>query len=161
MKTPLSFLLVSLASAIALLTIVIGIYQQPPPEYAGEGRPYPQDERVQRALQQSEKLDALLANLRRHRAAEQDIIKDLAARRLTLLTAAARFRDLYRSQSESQWKVFRKVNPGNSDGERFCRLVIRCAECYLRDGDGLDAVVASLERELQDHLKHGTLRLPD
>src|SRR5262245_9934674 len=129
MKLPLS----CLASFFAIFIIVIVVYRTPPQQYAG-GHSDPDNE-MEGARQRSEELDSLWADFNRHEAARQEIVQALAARRLSLLEAAARFRDLHRAEPESQQLAFHKYAPGDSDGERYCRAVLRGVETWLPDGE--------------------------
>jgi hypothetical protein len=149
-----------LVSVIAIFTLVIGVYQAPSLEFTPARRCSELPDELARALLRAEELDALRASVLGRIAGQKQIVHDLAARRLTFLEAAARCRDLYRSQPESEWRLLRRFYPGDSDAERFCWCVIRCAQNYLPEGDRRDALVASLERELQDHLQKGNLHLP-
>jgi hypothetical protein len=95
--------------------------------------------------------------------AKQQIIEEVLEDRLSLLEAAAGFRDLNRTPEDSPCQVGRKI-PGNSDEERLCRQVISWAEGEARrkTPDRADSLVARLEAELQDHIRqHGTVRLPE
>jgi hypothetical protein len=110
---------------------------------------------------QAGKLAAWTDGLKHRIAAQNQIINDLAARRLVLLEAAARLRELYRSAPARERRLFRQRIPAPSNAERFCRAVILLVEGYLPEGDETKALVAALKRELQGHLQSGSLRLPD
>jgi hypothetical protein len=153
-------ILCSLASIIAIIIIAIGSKQAPFPESAAARRSNPENEMGQ-ARRRSEELDAWIADNRRRDAAKQEIVKAVAARRFTLVEAAFRYRDLHRTEPESQQRLFHQYAPGASAGERFCRSVLRDAENGLPKGDSRDALVASLKRELRGLLENGTLRLRD
>jgi hypothetical protein len=86
---------------------------------------------------------------------------DVAEGRLSLLEAAARFRDLNREWSTFQLEAFRETWPGRSDDERYCRQIIYMVRAKLRDrpAEGL-AVVVRLQAELRHRLRRGDLRLP-
>ena len=103
------------------------------------------DGQVQRTLQ------SLQARIR--------VVEDLGAHRLTLLEAAARFRDLDGLASASDLEWSRRVDPGQTDEERWCRQVIRFVRGHYRDRPVL--LAAQLEVELAGHLAEGTLHLPD
>jgi hypothetical protein len=81
--------------------------------------------------------------------------------RLTLLRAAARFRDLNARPPMFNWRAFRKIYPGDSDDERHCRQVIHFVRQGAQLRPGADPAVADrLEAELGDLLERGDLRLP-
>jgi hypothetical protein len=86
----------------------------------------------------------------------------LAAGRLTLLGAAARFRALDLAPPAFHWKAFRAAFRGDSDEERHCREVIAWVEMELEQTDPCLALAtrARLVAELEQHLKRG-LRLSD
>jgi hypothetical protein len=79
------------------------------------------------------------------------------AGRLTLLQAAACFRDLNQQPPEFHWELFRAQTPGMSDDERHCRAVI---DLIRLDRTVEAASVARLVQELEGHLRRGTLDLP-
>jgi hypothetical protein len=90
---------------------------------------------------------------------------DAAAGRLTLLEAAARFRELNSQWPPFDWHLWREFIhfrfPGVSDDEGLCRQVIVCANSALwEQPEEAERVRCRLEAELDQHLRHGTLRLP-
>jgi hypothetical protein len=90
---------------------------------------------------------------------------DVAAGRLTLLEAAARFRELNSQWPPFDWHLWRGFIhvrfPGVSDDEGLCRQVIICAKSALWEKpEEAELVACRLEAELDEHLRHGTLRLP-
>jgi hypothetical protein len=90
---------------------------------------------------------------------------DVAAGRLTLLEAAAAFRDLNRQWPPFDWDRWRRIlhyrYPGVSDEEALCRQVIDCTRTKLWEKqEEAEKAVRRLEAELDEHLRHGTLRLP-
>jgi hypothetical protein len=94
---------------------------------------------------------------------KSQVVRELLAGRLTLLEAAARFRALDHAPPPFNWEMFREVHRGDSDEERHCREVIVGVEAELIDSDPCLclAICEQLERELQQHLERGPLRLPD
>jgi hypothetical protein len=81
--------------------------------------------------------------------------------RLSLLRAAARFRDLSARPPAFNWEDFRRTYPGDSDDERHCREVIKFVRQGVQLRPGADPAVADrLEAELRGLLEHGDLRLP-
>ena len=100
----------------------------------------------------------LMAAMCRGRA-RQRIARSLIERRLTLLDAAERFRDLDEASPDFKWEQFCQVFPGGSDEERHARHVIAVARCQLSDPRQARAVVARLETELGEALGRGTFQL--
>jgi hypothetical protein len=89
--------------------------------------------------------------------AKTQVLMDLRDHRLTLLEAAARFRDLDSPTSGHYLEWSRLYERGQTDEERWCRQVIR----FLRGhGAELAALADPFEAELTDHLARGSLRLP-
>jgi hypothetical protein len=85
---------------------------------------------------------------------QAEVINGLLAGELTLFEAAIRFRDLSERGPPFDWENFRRVYPGRSDEERFCRKVIAEAErSSERDAPTRRAgVLARLEAELREYL---------
>lgn len=84
------------------------------------------------------------------------------AGQLNLLEAAAGFRDLDVSSPSFDLENFRQHISGNSDEEKYCRLVITVVEGQLKAPyDAFAAeVVTKLERELDRHIRASTLQFP-
>ena len=81
--------------------------------------------------------------------------------RLSLVGAAARYRDLDEQPPPFSWSNFRSAYPGDSDDERHCRAVIVFVRAELGSRPGADpAVVGRLEAELHDLLNRAEFRLP-
>jgi hypothetical protein len=91
------------------------------------------------------------------------VIEELLLGRLTLLEAAALFRALDQSLRSFNWEQFRLGYPGDSDEERHCREVIRWVRIELESTDPCLSIATQheLERKLQEHLRRGTLLLPE
>ena len=93
--------------------------------------------------------------------AKSRVIEDLRNDRLTLLEAAARFRDMGHSCLDPDGALFRQSYAGQTDAERWCRKVIG----YMRAVNPAHTDGASradqLEAELSQHLAQGPLQLPD
>jgi hypothetical protein len=104
-------------------------------------------------------LDDRHAAMRRCVAGKARAAQDLIEGRRTLLEAAAVFRKLQEAVPGYVWEGFRKEYPGDSDDERCCRAVIRQVEYILAEGPRA-GVVRQLEKELESHRQHGTLRPP-
>jgi hypothetical protein len=120
-------------------------------------------EQIARNLREQEALDREGEVVHRRMAAKRVVVADLAAERLTLLEAAARFRDLNALSPDSLHYV-RTCYPGTTDEERLCRQVIAWTETELheRRADDAERVVARLRAELGELLgRDGGIRLPD
>ena len=96
------------------------------------------------------------------RALEKDrLAGEVIEGRLSLVDAAARYRDLDEQPPPFSWSNFRSAYPGDSDDERHCRAVIVFVRAELASRPGADpAVVGRLEAELHDLLNRGEIRLP-
>jgi hypothetical protein len=105
--------------------------------------------------------DQLKLSMQRHEAKES-IIAEVIAGRLTLLEAAAQFRDLdARWPSAKHWLEQRF--PSMSFELALCRRIIEQVrdELRLRAPDQVKCVVSRLEEELAEHLRrHGKICLP-
>jgi hypothetical protein len=105
--------------------------------------------------------DDLERAMQRHEAKEA-IVAEVIAERLTLLEAAAKFRDLNANWPRaSHW--LQQRYPGVPYELALCRQIIDQVSIELRqrNPERSDRVVARLEAELQAHLKCETgLRLP-
>jgi hypothetical protein len=90
------------------------------------------------------------------------VARALREGRLTLVAAAARFRDLDHMRPPFPWKQFREAHAGASDDERHCREVL----AFVREGfldetpEERAARAARLEAELHQLLARGELCLP-
>jgi hypothetical protein len=84
------------------------------------------------------------------RMAEKDrVVGDVAAGRLTLSEAAARFRELNRAEPAAVRDARRATYPAGSEDERCCREVIGWMRGWLRDHPEADGGVSGrLEAEL-------------
>src|SRR5262249_31634472 len=89
--------------------------------------------------------------------AKHDVICELLAGRLTLLEAAAGFRDLDAGLPEVRDRLVQHY-PGMPYEMMLCRQVIEQERSVLgvRDPDQVERVVARLEAELQAHLRPQT-----
>jgi hypothetical protein len=103
-------------------------------------------------------LRAKIAATHERELAKARVAQALLDERLTLVQAAARFRDINRSRADSPWEQFRARFPGDSDDERHCR---QAADALRGFGAESVARARTLEAELQAHLDGGTLRLPE
>jgi hypothetical protein len=94
-------------------------------------------------------------------AAKEAVAEEAAAGRLTLLEAAARFRDLDADLPEEQRRALRLALPAGSDEERSCRQVLYYVEASLRGRPDGPAALGRLKAQLDEALASGDLRLPD
>jgi hypothetical protein len=128
----------------------------------GEERRLPAPaEQATRAGQEAEQLERRQQALLRLVAARRQVAADVIAGRLTLLEAAARFRDL--NAETPAFEDCNRIYPGNSPEERFCRLVIDQVESEMEEEPEQAAELRRrLEAELRQHLgSGGAIRLPD
>ncbi len=108
---------------------------------------------------QSRALDRTREALTRRMEARAAVVVDLLAGRLSLLQAAARFRDLNQTAPEIQENL-RWQHPDCSDDELCCLQVIGHLESRFL-GDPPDLQLGQrLREELSAHRRHGTLQLP-
>jgi hypothetical protein len=111
--------------------------------------------------ERSQELDDRRAALNVRMEAKVQIIQDLIAGRLTLLAAAARFRDLNSRPPHFHWGRFRMAYAGATDDEKHCNEVLAAVEACRGGRDSADPLVDRLRRELEQHVREGTLRLPE
>ena len=115
------------------------------------------DEPTEADLRQGAELDGVSQAVRRRLAERERLAGDVIAGRLTLLEAAARFRDLDEQNPGFDWGIFRSTYAGASDDERLCRQVL----AFVESEPGGTAVLGRLEAELQGRLGRGDLYLPE
>jgi len=98
-------------------------------------------------------------------SAKERVMADLFARRITLLEAAARFRDLQLSNPPFDWSTWRFVMHNRfpnaaDDDECMCRHVIDAMDARFSEvSEEAPLVLARLEAELNDYLRRGKLQL--
>ena len=112
------------------------------------------------ACQRRETLNEQTRLFQQDLKAKYRVIEDLRNDRLTLLEAAARFRDIGHSSLDRDGALFRQSFAGQTDTERWCRKVID----YMRAISPADTGASradQLEAELSQHLAQGPLQLPD
>jgi hypothetical protein len=93
---------------------------------------------------------------------KEHAVQDLLAGRLTLLQAAAQFRDLDKALPVT-WAP-RIAATGSAEGERLCRMIIWMAKGWMEEHVPAAAtdVTARLKAELEQHRgPDGVVRLPD
>jgi hypothetical protein len=89
-------------------------------------------------------------------------VRDLLAGRLTLVQAAAQFRDVEKEHPVTWWP--RNAATDAAEGERLCRVVMEKANGWVKASlpSQAAAVAALLEAELERHRgPDGTVCLPD
>jgi hypothetical protein len=103
-----------------------------------------------------------VAAIRHRLEAKDNLGLEVACGRLTLVEAAARFRDLDEQPPRFSWEDFRRSHPGATEEERYCREVIKFVGRMLEARGVTDSpIVSRLEQELQAHLERGDLRLSE
>jgi hypothetical protein len=91
-----------------------------------------------------------------------EVAGQVAQRRLSLLEGAARFRALDGKEPPVVLARLRMTYPGDTAEERCCRHLIHWVRLWLNDHPRADPrIPARLEAELEEHLRGGTLRLPE
>jgi hypothetical protein len=146
-------LLLSLALLAALMTALAGARKwrgrAPLPEAPGEEA-------------REAELDRRLRVARQRIDAKWKVVRRLLAGELTLLEAAARFRDLNAEPADCPCRES-YLWPNTSPEERQCRQVIAWGRALGRDdrSGATGAVVDRLEAELAALLARGAIRLPE
>jgi hypothetical protein len=107
-------------------------------------------------------MERTLAAFLARQARREELARAVAAGRMALPEAAARFAALNRLAPQVRADLFRMKYSDLSDEERYCREVIYWAEGELAPDNpaGAAAGRARLEAELRRHLQAGPLRLP-
>jgi hypothetical protein len=94
-------------------------------------------------------------------ARKSEIAVELAAGRLTLLEAAARFHELHRIEPPKVRELRQRVHRDASEEECACREAIESLTHRMPKGHEVDpALVDRLRKELEKHRRRGTLKLP-
>jgi hypothetical protein len=97
----------------------------------------------------------------RRNEAKNKVAREAAEGRLTLLEAAARFRDLDVDTPAETLAAWRRAVGGATDDERYCRTVIQYVEVLLRDRpEESAAALRDLGAQLAEALSRGDIRLP-
>jgi len=116
---------------------------------------------LERACRRRETLNEHTRLVQQDLEAKCRVNEELRNDRLTLLEAAARFRDMGHSCLDPEGALFRQFYAGQTDTERWCRKVIS----YMRAVSPAHTDGASradqLEADLSRHLAQGPLQLPD
>ena len=115
------------------------------------------------ALDEAERADRLAEGIEaalRRTAAKHAAAAEVADGRLTLLEAAARFRDTDADVTPEYRKVWRLTMEGGSDEERFCRQVLLFVEQAVWGRADGPALLGRLRAELDEALAGGGVRLP-
>ena len=117
---------------------------------------------VQISIEQGRELDAQIEESLQRCKAKEDLVRAMIAGELTLLQAAARFRDVNASWPKAR-AVVQQAYAGLPYEHALCRQIIAYAEAELRDQGSAqkDSVLHRLEAELAEHLRrHGKVCLP-
>ncbi len=107
----------------------------------------------------SEVLDRRHAQSDQRIEAKVELVRQLAAGRVGLWAAAARFKELIGNRP-GYLQAIRTAHSGLDDDERIYRSLLRYAELYL-EGDGARQVVRRLHAEVDELVAAGAHRLPD
>jgi hypothetical protein len=107
------------------------------------------------------RLDEEMLAVQVRTALKDEAAEDVAAGRLTLVEAAAGFRRLDADAPDDYRRGWLATAEGGSDDERYCRQVLAHVGGVLRDGADAADVLAGLNRQLEEILARGDLRLPD
>jgi hypothetical protein len=91
---------------------------------------------------------------------KHQIGEDAAAGRLSLLEAASAMKELDAVGSPYPLEVLTNCDPGVSLDEGYCRMVIRWLPSAV-SSDQADCPARRLEKELNERLRDGSLRLPE
>jgi hypothetical protein len=114
-----------------------------------------------RGAEQRRRLDEAMRAVQVRTALKAETAEDLVAGRLTLPEAAARFRRLDAGTPEEYRHGWRLLAQGTSDDERYCRQVIAHVGMLVLGRDDAADVLAGLNKQLEEALARGDLRLPD
>ena len=109
---------------------------------------------VHTSMEESRELDAQIEESIQRCKAKEDVVRDVIAGELTLLQAAARFRDVNASWPKAR-AVVQQAYAGLPYEHALCRQVIAYAEAELRHQGSAhkDSVLHGLEAELAGHLR--------
>jgi hypothetical protein len=92
---------------------------------------------------------------------KQGLAAEVVEGRLSLVGAAARYRDLNAGEPAFNWQALRTTYPGCPDDELHCREVLSFVRIELQHRPEADPALAEhLEAELHDLLGRGNFRLP-
>jgi hypothetical protein len=114
-----------------------------------------------RESERDRRLDEAVLAVQRRTALKAEVAGDVAAGRLTLVEAAARFRRLDADAPEDYRRGWLATAEGGSEAERYCRQVLAHVGGVLGGRDGAADILARLNRQLEEALARGDLRLPD
>lgn len=158
------------ACASFLFLLLLGGYHAAPDLVEATGLDLMNAPHWYRALEascrRSDELNGKLDEIFARTETKNNIARDLIAGRLTVLQAAARFRDLP-GVGRDTWEIAVASESGASHEERLCRYAIGWVEyLYKQEAETLSAeakgVLARLDQELNDHLftHDGIVELP-
>jgi hypothetical protein len=111
-------------------------------------------QQVQKNLQFAQALEEQSARVRQRIRAQNEVIKEILDRKMSLLEAACRFRAASMPLVGARLRCFQEAYPGASESERFCRQVIAftrwhaiCPEQSRRRAGELEAELSWLQRD--------------
>jgi len=111
----------------------------------------------------SEELELYRARLFRSIEIKRRVAEELIDGRVTLFQAVVRFQRAEQGLPASavRLRVLRQSFPGNSDAERWCRMVIHYLRATWPESARARRAVRRLNQELDRHLRrYGTIRFP-
>jgi len=116
---------------------------------------------LEEATEHAFALDAQQRAVHQRMESKNQVAWEVIAGRLPLTEAAARFRDLCSSSPYFNEERYLTFNPGVSDEERYCRVLIAWVRMVLYDRpEHAREVATRLEAELAKRLLDGPLQLP-
>jgi hypothetical protein len=112
------------------------------------------------ARERRQELESHSRALWRCLAEKNRLAREVCTGSLSLLEAAACFRDLQNAVPNYPWNEFRAIRPGRTDEEKLCLSVIDLVAVLAEESSsGGEAMLDRLKADLQLHLERGTLRL--
>ncbi|MBY0525347.1 MAG: hypothetical protein K2R98_18210 [Gemmataceae bacterium] len=116
---------------------------------------------MERNQPETGELESRLGDVKERVRNKQWVVREVIAERMTLLEAAAWFRQLHALYPD-YIDVLRRAHPGRGDAEVLCLNVIAFVRSALREhGGNSGPLVLGLEREMKDRIENGTLSLPE
>lgn len=112
--------------------------------------------------ERGEELECRQAKLLQVMASREHVMSLLTAGKISLMAAAASFRDLDMQSPNFKWETFRDAYPATTDEERFCRQVIAHIPQDVDNPNAPGNILAErFKAELQQSLSHGgSIHLP-
>jgi hypothetical protein len=116
---------------------------------------------LEQRAQLDERLDGEVQAALRRTAAKAEVAGEAVDGRFALFEAAARFRDLDTDATQEYRRAWLHLTEGSTDEERYCRQVLGYAALAVRGRADAADVLAGFNRQLEEALARGDLRLPD